>query len=300
MPHRLVSAAILVLWLVAAVALFRKDVLPQWIVGPPPDLRTISQAGEDPTPVRWSILLGDAAHKDSFRPVGKIVSKSAHRRDGSVQWVSEATIDAAEFAGKTRLAIPGMPLRGTRPMPESGWTNNDLLRVSSLVEIDPVGNLFHMRASVRSEGETEDILSLEGHVQQNELVITTNSPLPLLRSSPRHLPYRARGMVENPLSPIDRMPGLRIGQRWSSQMANPLTGGAQEVYCEVVGNEMLHWGGTLSKTLVVVTKVPPLSFRTWVRPEDGLVLRQEVPYPLAPLLLERQVPETAQPAGPTP
>lgn len=284
MPQRLVSAAILILWLVAASALVRKDVLPHWIVGPPPDLRTISQVGSEPQSVRWTILRGDSSRQESWRPVGQIDSESYRRRDGSVQWRSVATFDAAEFAGGGRGGVAGL---SPRPKLDNGWKANDMLVVTTIVEIDPVGDLFRMRAALREEGEVEELLSLEGHVQQNELVVTTHSPLPLLRST-RRLPYRARGMVENPLAPIDRMPNLRVGQRWESQMANPLTGGAQAVRCEVTGRELIQWGNSLVKALVVVTRVPPLSFRTWVRPDDGLVLRQEIPYPLVPLLLERQ------------
>ena len=39
-------------------------------------------------------------------------------------------------------------------------------------------------------------------------------------------------------------------------------------------------------TLEVVTQMTPLTARTWVRP-DGLVLRQEVPFPFVRLMLER-------------
>lgn len=302
MPHRLVSSAILILWLVAAVALFRKDILPQMIVGPPPDLRTLVQAEDEAQPVRWAILLGDPSRPELYRPIGKIKSESSRRRDGSVQWRSEAVFDASEFAaGNGRLALPGFGDDGPRPKPADGWSTSEMVEVTSVVEIDPVGDLFYLRAAVRSQGEAEDLLSLEGHVEKNALIVTTNSPLPLLRAT-RYLPYRSRGMVENPLAPIDRMPGLRIGQRWESQMANPLTGGAQGVHCEVVEQQTIHWGGGLVKALVVATrtKFPPLTFRTWVRPGDGLVLRQEIPYPLAPLVLERLVPEKGRPRGPTP
>ena len=44
MPHRLVSLTILVFWAVAAAALFVRDVLPDLIVGPPPDLRDVAHA----------------------------------------------------------------------------------------------------------------------------------------------------------------------------------------------------------------------------------------------------------------
>ena len=43
MPHRLVCVAILLFWSVAAVALFSRDILPDLLIGTPPDLRTVSK-----------------------------------------------------------------------------------------------------------------------------------------------------------------------------------------------------------------------------------------------------------------
>ena len=46
------------------------------------------------------------------------------------------------------------------------------------------------------------------------------------------------------------------------------------------------WDNTVVTTLEVVQHLTPISARTWVRP-DGLVLRQEMPFPLVKLILER-------------
>jgi hypothetical protein len=50
--------------------------------------------------------------------------------------------------------------------------------------------------------------------------------------------------------------------------------------------------------LVVTTRVPPLTARTWVR-ADGLVLRQEVPLFFLKLVLER-LPESESGVGAAP
>ena len=59
---------------------------------------------------------------------------------------------------------------------------------------------------------------------------------------------------------------------------------------------MIHWdkqpGDRPSRSCSTST---PLSARTWVRP-DGLVLRQEVPFPFVKLVLERQPDRPDRPA----
>lgn len=284
MPPRLACLAILVLWLGAAIALFQRDVLPGLMLGPPPDLRTITQAAPESTPVRWAIVIADPNARQTYRPIGQIVSKSLRRVDGSVQWSSEAWFDAFELVGRRQGLFPSE----TDPAGEAPTTGegHDFLFTHSIVDVDSVGNLFHMRTSMRGQGEAEDLVTIEGRLVDNELEVQTHSPFSLLEST-RRLPYRTRGIVENPFAPIDRLPGLRLGQRWETRMANPLTGGAQEATSEVTAWEVVPWNGDLIKCLVVVTRVPPLSYKTWVRPDDGMVVRQEIPYPLAPLMLER-------------
>ena len=49
---------------------------------------------------------------------------------------------------------------------------------------------------------------------------------------------------------------------------------------------MIHWDKNQETVLEVVQHMTPLLARTWVRP-DGVVLRQEVPFPFVKLVLER-------------
>src|SRR5262245_45024514 len=60
MPHRAICVAILIFWAFAAVSLFTRDLLPDLVVGPPPDMRTVTRAGDVPRPTKWSILVDDA------------------------------------------------------------------------------------------------------------------------------------------------------------------------------------------------------------------------------------------------
>ena len=80
MPSRLVCVAILLYWLVAAVGLISRDLLPELSLGSPPDLRTISSAGGDAAPARWIIQVVDNPHEpEAKRSVGQILPPSSHQ-----------------------------------------------------------------------------------------------------------------------------------------------------------------------------------------------------------------------------
>src|SRR5262245_5357632 len=102
MPHRFISLAILLFWLASAVALFRRDILPDLVVGPPPDLRTVTQARDPAQTTRWSILIGDPKGHQPLRPIGQVQSRSIKRVDGSSQWRSDSWFDGLELLGQRR------------------------------------------------------------------------------------------------------------------------------------------------------------------------------------------------------
>lgn len=271
MPNRLVSVAILLFWTVAAGLLFTRDILPTFLLGSPPDLRTIAQSDLPEGPVRWSILASDGSTQASLRSVGQITTETHRKRDGWVRLHSQAWIDSGELLRGTTLEASGA----------------DRIGILGLVDIDSTGNLQSFRVEVRlDEQGAEEILHLDGRLKKDMLEITTRGPISFLTGT-QYLPYRPRGIVQNSLGPLDRMPGLQVGQTWESQVISPLTGGIQSCRVEVVGTEHIIWGNTPVMTLKVVSRMSPISVATWVRP-DGLVLRQEVPLPhRIKLMLER-------------
>jgi hypothetical protein len=117
-------------------------------------------------------------------------------------------------------------------------------------------------------------------------IVTKGSlPIPILNQT-LTFEYEPRSLVQNALGPFDRLPGLQVGQRWETRMISPLTGRVETVRVEVPRRTVIHWDKNQETTLEVVHHMTPLSARTWVRP-DGVVLRQEVPFPFVKLVLER-------------
>ncbi|MEO6811016.1 MAG: hypothetical protein ABI353_18045 [Isosphaeraceae bacterium] len=278
MPHRLVSVAILVIWAIAAGSLFTRDVLPNLLVGTPPDLRTIALA-DDTRPTRWTLMVASNDPKADPRAVGKTVTRTEHQRDGWFHFSSEAWIDSGEL-------LRGTPLESAQ---------GEQIEVSGDYDIDPSGNLDHFRCWVRFQGSRRDLLSLSGKLTKTGLAVQSRGPLPWLNWT-KEYPYKSRDMVQGTLSPMGRMPNLHVGQRWESRVVSPLTGQVQTGRVEVVGKASILWDNNPVTTLEVVTRVGPMSAKTWVRPRDGLVLRQEIPLPMIMLRLDR-VPDDVAPTA---
>lgn len=271
MPPRLVCLAILLYWVVAASSLIRRDVLPEMGFVRPPDLRTIAGAERNFQPSRWSVEVIDNPLAPERRRIVGMASTDARRdRDGWVEMESKVAFDA------------GGLLKGT---PLSRHSDDSQLEVKSHYRVDPSGNLQSFRAAVRSLSDPGELMTIEGTRNKRSLTIVTRSSLPLLNQT-RTLPYEPRSMVQNALGPFDRLPGLQVGQRWETRVVSPLTGRIENVRVDVARRTVIHWDKSPVTTLEVVHHVAPLSARTWVR-ADGVVLRQEVPFPFVKLILER-------------
>jgi hypothetical protein len=167
MPSRLASIAILVAWMASLATLLRRDVLPDLLIGPPPDLRTIARAGTDPDDdgmARWSILVADDQDAEDLRSVGVVETKSARASDGWFRMTSYAWFDA------------GALLKGSA----LGGIQNERVEIRGVSDIDPVGNLDSFRASVRMQGVERDVLILSGQVRQNHLEVQAQGMTPLM------------------------------------------------------------------------------------------------------------------------
>ena len=292
MPRRLVSVAILLFWTLAAGSLFTRDVLPTLIIGSPPDLRTVTQATDRPRHTRWSILVVDERQGTNFRAVGQLTTVTQRKSDGFVGMSSKAWFDSGEL------------LRGT----VFHQAQSGRVEVLGEYDVDSTGNLYYFRAVVR-DGPTpaSELLTLEGRLENNAILVTAKGPLPLpFMNWTQSFPYQPRGMIQNTMAPIDRLPGLHVGQSWETRVVSPLTGRVEVGRVEVTGRRSIYWDDKFVSALEVVTRMQPsglgvpLSAKTWVR-EDGLVLRQEVPLlgMIRTLMLER-VPDQTTEQGPPP
>ncbi len=270
MPSRMMSLLILIYWSIAAFCLLKWDVLPELTMGYPPDLRGIAFASDSSRPVRWSIQVVDDPRRDTRRTVGEAVTTSVRQADGWYEMTSRVEFDTGNL------------LRGTfLSMRESLQ-----VQVDSSYHVDPTGNLQNFDVSVTSKEFSDDGVHVSGRLRDGKMEITSRGPVPFLnnRWSPK---YEPRSVVSDILGPLDRLPGLHVGQRWEMQVVNPFTAQVDQARAEVTRRVVIHWEGNPVSTYEVEQKMSTLQMHTWVRP-DGVILRQEVPFPFVRLVLERR------------
>ena len=269
MPPRLVSLAILVYWCIAAFCLLSWEVLPELTLGYPPDLHAIAAAGESGKPVSWSIqIIDDPKTPDVRRTVGSAVTASKKLPDGWFELTSSVNFDAEAVLKETAMA--------TRASVR--------LELGSIYRVDPAGNLRSFDMKVSPVDSNEALFAVHGRLHAGIMEIVSKGPVPLLNQK-FSFAYEPRSVVHDALGPMDRLPGLHIGQRWDTRVVNPFTGQVEVVRVEVVRRDLIHWNGEPVSAFEVVHRSGPLTVRTWVR-SDGVILRQELPLPLVRLVLE--------------
>ena len=273
MPSRLISLAILIYWCLAAFCLLTWEILPELSLGYPPDLRAIAAAGNDSQPVTWSIqVVSDPKSPDVRRSVGEAVTTSRRLENGWFELSSKVGFDA------------GGVLTGTR------FETKTSVRVvmGSIYRVDSSGNLRSFDVKVTPRDSMEPLLTISGRLKEGVMQVVSKGPVSILNQQ-KSFPYEPRSVVQNALGPLDRLPGLHLGQRWDSRVVDPFTGQVDQVRVEVQRRTLIHWNGEPVSAFEVVQHAGPLTAKTWVRP-DGMIIRQEVPFPFVRLVLER-IPE---------
>ena len=281
MPSRLACAAILVYWLFAVVGLVRRDLLPELSVGTPPDLRTIASAGEDAGPARWDIQVVDHSNgPDGKRSVGHAITESKRDQNGAIAMTSKVVFDSARLLG-------GVLRKGHRGLSST----EEQLTFDSTFNVDPSGNLQSFHAEVQAGGSSADLWKIEGVLKNHVIEGVSKGPLPFL-NKPFKFDYQPRAVVQSQFGPLDRLPGLQVGQRWDERVANPFTSQVETVRASVDRKISIFWNLDTVETLEVVHRSKTVTARTWVR-RDGMVLRQEVALPLVVRLVLERLPENA-------
>ncbi|MHB1557859.1 MAG: hypothetical protein ACYC61_10295 [Isosphaeraceae bacterium] len=278
MPSRWISLVILVYWSIAAFLLLKWDVLPELTTGYPPDLRGIAFASDSSRPVRWSIqVLDDPRSRENRRTVGEAVTASTRQADGWFEMTSRVEFDAGDLLKGTLLAI----------------RDSVRVEVKSRYNVDPAGNLQNFEVNVSSD-LGDEMVHIAGRLRDGRMNIVSRGPIPIMNRNDS-VKYEPRSVVSDLLGPLDRLPGLHVGQRWEMQSVNPFTGRTESSRAEVTRRTVIHWAGNPVSTYEVEQQMSTLRVHTWVA-TDGMILRQEVPFPMVHLILERRGDDAAVPA----
>lgn len=269
MPPRLVSLAILIYWSVAAFYLLTREVLPELSLGYPPDLRAIAAASDGSGPVKWNVEVENPRDRGALRSVGEAITSSRRLADGWFEMETLVDFDAGEILRGTPFSI----------------RSSVRIHLATVYRVDPSGNLRSFDMNVTQADSKEPLVTVVGRLRNDVMEVVSKGPLPFLNQT-LQFDYEPRSVVHDTIGPLDRLPGLHVGQRWDSQVVNPFTGQVERVRVEVERRTLMHWGGEPVSAFEVAQHSKALTARTWVR-TDGMIIRQEMPLPLVRLVLER-------------
>ncbi len=270
MPPRLLTAAIIAFWLSTTGWLFYREVAPRlWPGAPPPFTIDLADEAQRDISASWTIKQHDVRkgycrtwifyhqEDDTFELKGEFKLWDKGQKD---------TLPDLFINSGYRITREGA-LRGIIAQLIAQLPGN--LRVDGEIRGDVRGGLFRPRITLFQPVE---------YTQELKPVRVSTG-----------------GSVLNPLQPIQRLSGLRKGQRWQITLVDPLTDLAHHYVKELTGaatgpevrvlraqvlpeTETLILG-TLKEEfpcLVVEYQGEDITARTWVRESDGLVLQQEI------------------------
>ncbi len=295
MPPRHIILVILAFWVATTGWLFYRDLWPRLLPDAPPPF-TIDLADEvSEQKIYWK-LLQNGQDKSSY----------------AFSWVHyRPADDIFEVSGEFKLFSHGKDSAHTNAdqVVEStyGVTRDGELRyvyveVSMKIHniIVPQDVIVQARITGRVEGQLFrphlHLASFTVPANQKGGDIPVTAPSDHDRAGPaiemdlKPVAVSRRGSILNPLQPLNRLQGLRPGQRWRVPMIDPLqdafrafSGQPAEVNlleAEVLPQlQMLTWGTRHRERedacLVIDYQGENCRARTWVRANDGLVLRQE-------------------------
>ncbi|MBY0527579.1 MAG: hypothetical protein K2R98_29550 [Gemmataceae bacterium] len=278
MPSRTLSLAIIAFWLATSAWLVYRDLWPSWRSGEPPPyaIDLVDEASPNAMPIRWSVF------RDGTR-IGRAYTRVLYR----------ASDDTFELHGEM------VNLKMLRGM----MANIDVKSMTSMYRVTRDGELREVIGTIDGQGELLFPFHQQGTLQGSitgqvngrlfEAQGRIESSLGSRDLKPEPIELTARASVLNPLHPVNRVTGLRPGQRWRMPVVDPMAAamatlfpgvrtGPRNLNAQVLAEpDELPWINELVPCLVIEYRdaddpgADTWSARTWVRQSDGLVLRQE-------------------------
>jgi hypothetical protein len=300
MPSRHYILATLAFWGASMVWLFHREIWPRLRAGEPPpfiiDLTTEAQRSAQHT--LWTIHRGDT-RIGTARTSIEYEDREPRFKD-SYKFISEIGRLAIGRIGP--LEITGKELLGIYRVTREGELRE--IRISGKIEMQGVGLLANLKASAD--------LHMAGEVVGQQFV-PTNNYIDIGGSKQElHLDpveFASHGSVLNPLHPVNRVAGLRRGQHWLIPLVDPLADSLAALARKdpafeflvkrreglaLLQAEVLNETRTLPyrdhevSCLIIEYRGDDMTAHTWVREDDGLVLRQEASLWGEELRLDRQ------------
>lgn len=263
MANRVFVAAVIVLWLGSMSWLLVDKILPSYYDGEAP----LAAGFEPNVAVAWNVFWD-----------GRQVGHAASIR---LQGVSNTTNLV------NRVVLEDVPLLDLVPAlmrQVVGDVGRMKLDANTTLDFDSLDNFsgFHSRVSIN---DVSSVLELNGEVSGGflELKVNFNG----VTYSPQ-VAVPDQTMLNETLFPDAKLPYMYLGRRWEEEVYSPFRSPSSPVAtveAEVTGEERIEYDGELVRAMRIDYRASPdpgvpeearLQTTTWVRPDDGLVLRQDV------------------------
>ena len=284
MPPRHIILTILAFWVATTGWLFYRDLWPRFLPDEPPPF-TIELADEvSEQKIYWKLL-------ENGEDKGGYAFSWVHYRpdDDTFDVSSEFKLfSKGKGTGADRQTDPDQIIESTYRVTREG----ELRRIYAHVHTEVWILTTKVKVEAQITGQVDGAL-LRPHLHVSSTIGAIDQDL-------KPVPVSHRGTVLNSLQPLNRIQGLRPGQRWTVPLIDPLEdvmsafrGGSAAVRfldAEVLPQpELLTWGSRkrTDACLVIAYRGEDRQARTWVRARDGLVLRQEATHHGATLALYR-------------
>jgi hypothetical protein len=293
MNIRLYTLVVILFWAASAAWLFTAKILPALQRGNPPDYRQEFAASveEKPLAVGWEMFW-------NRRPVGYIVSQAFGTRDEPDEIRSFVHFQKIGLQEVMRDLLGGLSFL-TQSMLGSGGDVPLNLTMATKLQMNWDSELQSFQTSVQADHHL-DLLLLRGHRTDNDhlrLAVFAGDAAEPMELGPlsQEIPLPEKARFSDAFSPRSRMPGLRVGQKWTTPVIVPM-GGANTVRLVetlVAAEEEIRWG---ERTFLAYRleyrqsggtgASQQVSGLAWVT-HEGLIVRQELTLGSAKLRLER-------------
>ena len=294
MPSRPTILAVVLFWLAAVGWVGYRDVWPRLAAsGPPPVAVELGDEASQLVPVRWNVTRGG-------QRVGRLTTPMTYQDTDDTFRLTHKYANLTFDFGRIRAMFPEVTL--TTRVARGGALREQGMAGRMQVQLK-TGEEFQTIAEARADVEGE----VRGGVFHSRCDI--DSPLLKVKRDLDPVPV-PDGQALSPLQPVGRIANVRPGQRWVVHEVNPLRDAMgsvlkgfvgeqgfglpaekREAFVATVGDrpEPLPWGKDKADVTcwVIDYRAGDARVRTWVRADDGRVLRQEASRDGETLALER-------------
>jgi hypothetical protein len=274
----LISAGIIVFWLVMTSLFIRREILPALPSLDQPSYEAYLKSQAENQAIKMGIYFrGEriGSSQTDIEPLGNGETKIKNLTTISLPSMMEIMFTTNR---RTKKAAPQNTPKKT-PKPDIAK-----MTFSGYSLVDAKYKLKSFSFSTQSPFLNYRIT---GEVKNNTLEITMSDGA---KNSTNYLPYKSNSTVSDGLSPFVSMPYLTVGKEWSINYINPFGASMQTLKARVESRTQVEWQNQMHDVYEVVLSEPgtaksPLNYTAYITP-DGKILRQEILLPGLYLLRE--------------